>query len=249
LAGVTSKRANTLAVVAISQLAGLLILLAIFPFLPPAAPTRVDFLWGALAGVSGGGGVALLYRALAIGVMSMVAPTDGRVRRRHSGPRSQWRSGERLASTTVSEGIVLAIVAIVLVSQCQLTARPSPGSEADQASSRKPFLAGVLSGVVIGFFFRTWRRPEAGGAVAARRRQGPASVSLLRRDGLVRRRSRFASYVDSGIRCSLAAALDMQANLLYLVASRSGPLSVVVTLASLYRQARCFSRDSFFTSA
>ena len=44
LGGVTAKRANTLAVVVVSQLAGLLILLAIFPLLPPAAPARTDFL-------------------------------------------------------------------------------------------------------------------------------------------------------------------------------------------------------------
>src|SRR6185503_11095629 len=75
LGGVTAKRASTLAVVVVSQLAGLLILLAICPLLPAADPTRTDFLWGALAGVSGGGGVALLYRALAIGVMAVVAPT------------------------------------------------------------------------------------------------------------------------------------------------------------------------------
>ena len=42
--------------------------------------------------------------------------------------------------------------------------------------------------------------------------------------------------VPSGIRVTVVAggALDMLSNLLYLLASRLGPLSVVVTLASLY---------------
>ena len=75
LGGFTARRANTLAVVVVSQLAGLLLLLMMLPFFPHAAPGRADVLWGALAGVTGGGGVALLYRALAIGVMAAVAPT------------------------------------------------------------------------------------------------------------------------------------------------------------------------------
>src|SRR5688572_30619266 len=73
--GFTAKRANTVAVVVVSQLSGLLLLLVMFPFLPQAAPVRADFAWGALAGATGGAGVALLYHALAIGVMAVVAPT------------------------------------------------------------------------------------------------------------------------------------------------------------------------------
>ena len=75
LGGLTSKRASTLAIVVVSQLAGLLLLLVTFPFLPVASPDRMDFVWGAVAGLTGGTGVALLYRALAIGVMAVVAPT------------------------------------------------------------------------------------------------------------------------------------------------------------------------------
>ena len=75
LGGLTSKRASTLAIVVLSQFAGLLLLVLMLPLLPAAAPVRADYLWGALAGLTGGVGVALLYRALAIGVMAVVAPT------------------------------------------------------------------------------------------------------------------------------------------------------------------------------
>ncbi len=75
LGGLTAKRANTLTIVVVSQLAGLVMLLIVLPVLPAAAPTRADFVWGAIAGLTGGTGVALLYRALAIGVMAVVAPT------------------------------------------------------------------------------------------------------------------------------------------------------------------------------
>src|SRR5215210_204710 len=73
--GFTSRRAGAIPVVVLSQLSGLVLLGLLLPLLPPASPSRTDLLWGAAAGLTGGIGVALLYRALAIGTMAVVAPT------------------------------------------------------------------------------------------------------------------------------------------------------------------------------
>src|SRR3954470_24201042 len=73
--GCASRRASTLTVVTISQFAGLLTLLLALPFVGPASPHVADVVWGAGAGVAGACGVGLLYRALAIGTMGVVAPT------------------------------------------------------------------------------------------------------------------------------------------------------------------------------
>jgi uncharacterized membrane protein len=75
LGGFTARRASTLAIVVVSQLSGLGLLLLMLPVLPASAPVQSDYIWGAVAGLTGGTGVALLYRALAIGVMAVVAPT------------------------------------------------------------------------------------------------------------------------------------------------------------------------------
>ena len=75
LGGIGSRRASTIAIVVTSQGCGLLALLLILPFLPAASPSTRDLVWGATAGVAGGVGVALLYRALAVGRMAVVAPT------------------------------------------------------------------------------------------------------------------------------------------------------------------------------
>src|SRR5688572_18059042 len=72
LGGIASRRTNTIAIVVISQLAGLIVLLLVLPLLPSSSATRNDFVWGAAAGFAGGIGVALLYRALAIGSMAIV---------------------------------------------------------------------------------------------------------------------------------------------------------------------------------
>ena len=74
LGGLASRRANTVAVVVISQGAGLLALMLSLPLLPESIPTRHDWEWGGAAGIAGGIGVALLYRALAVGTMAVVAP-------------------------------------------------------------------------------------------------------------------------------------------------------------------------------
>src|SRR5258707_8566313 len=73
LGGMGSRRAPVVTVTALSQAAGLVVLLAAAPFLPGA--TRVaDLGWAAGAGLSGGAGVLLLYRALATRIASTAAP-------------------------------------------------------------------------------------------------------------------------------------------------------------------------------
>lgn len=115
LGGIMAKRASTLAIVVVSQFAGLILLLIMLPVLPQALPVRGDFLWGAAAGLTGGVGVALLYRALAVGVMSIVAPTTA-VCAVTLPVLVAFVLGERPGALTVA-GIAVAIVAIVLVSQ------------------------------------------------------------------------------------------------------------------------------------
>ncbi|HUV11763.1 MAG TPA: EamA family transporter, partial [Acidimicrobiia bacterium] len=68
----TARTKSALPVVATSSLAGVILLLVVAPWFD-ASPTGADFGWGAAGGVAGGVGVALFYRGLATGVMSVVA--------------------------------------------------------------------------------------------------------------------------------------------------------------------------------
>src|SRR3712207_6138770 len=74
LGGLSTKKAGPLAVVVWSQLVGLVILIAAVGVMSDQAPRAADLWWGAAAGLGGGSGVILLYRGLAIGRMSVVAP-------------------------------------------------------------------------------------------------------------------------------------------------------------------------------
>ena len=110
--GFASRRAPMFSVVTVSQLAGLLSLLPILPLLGPASPETADFAWGAASGVAGGFGVGLLYRALAIGTMGVVAPTTSVCAVIIPVLASLLR-GEQLPALVLA-GIALAVVAIVL---------------------------------------------------------------------------------------------------------------------------------------
>lgn len=227
LGGLASRRASTIAIVLTSQGVGFVLLALVLPLLPEATPLPWDLFWGGLAGLSGGIGVALLYRALAIGRMAVVAPVTA-VCAVVIPVTVGVFLGERLAWLTVI-GVGLAIVAIVLVSQQGATA---PVGRRTGAVPRGVGLA-LASGVAIGLFFLALAETDARAGmwplVAAR----AASVTFFGAMTLVSGQPlRMAASVT---RIAVAAGvIDVCANALYLVATRYGPLSVVVTLSSLY---------------
>lgn len=228
--GIASRRASTLAVVLLSQFAGLVLLLAALPLLPDANPSSGDLVWGGAAGLSGGVGVALLYRALAVGKMASVAPTTA-VCAVAIPVIVAMVLGERPSPRTLS-GMVLALVAIVLVSQ-----QRTPQDTALPPSRTGPLPPGIglalVSGVAIGLFFLSLARTSPAAGVWPLLSARTLSVALFGLIAIARRSSigmeRPAAVIAIG-----GGSLDMLANALYLFASRAGPLSVVVTLSSLY---------------
>ena len=221
LGGLASRRASTIAVVVWSQASGLVMLVLVLPLLGGASPSRLDFIWGAIAGLAGSTGVGLLYRALAIGTMAVVAPTTA-VCAVVIPVMAGVLAGERLAVFTVA-GMLLAIVAIVLVSQERGTAH----------GARKGIGIAFLSGVAIGFFFLALARtsPAAGmwPLVASR------AISLVLFGALGLATAQSLRLPRPVAKTAIAGGIiDMAANAFYLAATRYGALSVVVTLASLY---------------
>jgi drug/metabolite transporter (DMT)-like permease len=229
--GLTTRRAGTIPVVLLSQFSGLALLVLLLPLLPPSSATQSDFLWGGIAGLAGGIGVALLYRALSIGVMAVVAPTTAVCAVTIPVVYSLLR-GERPAPLAVV-GIVLGITSIILVSQQRSHA--DTGDRGRPAAGRLPVGVGtaLVSGVAIGFFFLGLAQtdPSAGmwPLVASR----SVSVTLFAAVAVVRHCSlRMPGRVLTLV--LLAGTIDMLANALYLIAAQQGPLSIVVTLSSLY---------------
>jgi drug/metabolite transporter (DMT)-like permease len=226
IGGLASRRAHSYAVVVATGIAGLALLAVLIPLLPAATPSARDLAWGAASGLAGGVAIALLYRALAIGTMSVVAPVTavcGVVLPVVAG----LIVGER-PSTLTGIGMLLALVAIVLVGQ---ESKQAAGAGA-RASGRAIRLA-LFAGIAIGLFYLALAEtsPDAGlwPLVAAR----AVSVSLF---GVALSVGRHTLRMPAPLATLVigGGVLDMVANALYLLATRGGPLGVVVVLSSLY---------------
>jgi uncharacterized membrane protein len=228
--GLTARRANTVATVFVSQLAGLVLILLALPFLPAATVSPRDWVWGIVAGLSGGIGVALLYRALAVGTMAVVAPVTA-ICAAMIPVFFGFALGERFRPITIA-GIVLAFVAIVLVSQPR-----KAGHDEGESSERRSLPPGIglalLAGVIVGIFFLSLARttPAAGmwPLIAAR----ITSIALFGVIAMATGRTVRMS-APATTTAVVGGVLDMLANAVYMLAARVGPLSIVVTLASLY---------------
>jgi drug/metabolite transporter (DMT)-like permease len=246
--GLTSRRADTIAVVLVAQFAGLLSLALLVPLLPAVTPTAQDLAWGAAAGLCGSVGVALLYRGLAIGTMAIVAPTTA-VCAVTLPVVYGYARGDALSTLAIA-GILLALVSIVLVAQesrreplpvarvatnDDLDGETDPAAPVSSVRARMPPGLGLafVSGIAVGGFYLalSHARPDAGmwPLLVAR----AASVTLL--GGIAVLGGRSLRMPASATAMAVAAGIvDMVANGLYLAATWSGMLSVIVTLSSLY---------------
>jgi drug/metabolite transporter (DMT)-like permease len=225
--GLATRRAGVLPVVVVSQSSGLVLLLLFLPFLPQASPSGADLLWSVSAALTGGAGVALLYRALAVGRMAVVAPTTA-VCAVAIPVLVAVLLGER-PGLPAAAGILLGVGSIVLVSQ-----QTAEGAGGHAPAGRLPpgIALALVSGVAIGLFFLSLARtsPQAGMWPILVSRA--VSVTLFGAAAAAGRRSlRLPGVLLLALVCGV---VDMSANALYLLAARSGPLSVVVTLSSLY---------------
>src|SRR5215217_7930775 len=111
LGGLSSRRASVFGVVVLSQAVGLLALLVLLPWLGgPVQPA--DLAWAAAAGLAGAAGLVVFFRALASGVMSVVAPVTA-VTAAAVPVLAGLASGDSVTAWA-AVGIALALVAVVL---------------------------------------------------------------------------------------------------------------------------------------
>lgn len=231
IGGLASRRSSVFAVVVISQVSGLVLLLAAIPLLPAAHPVRSDFFWGSLAGIAGALGISLLYRGLAIGRMSLVSPITAVI-----GAVIPFLVGlalhERPTPLAIA-GVVIALIAVVLVSSTDASTQGTPSNRVRGWLGQPGLLEATLSGIGIGLFyvFLAHSHRDSGMWPLAASRFASSFVltfvALGARQSLLPAAGGWSSIV-------LAGVLDMFANGLYLLATRHGLLAIVAVLASLY---------------
>ncbi len=223
LGGTASRRLSTSQVLFLSQLLTLPVAVAVFVLEHGWTCTAADVGWAAAAGVGGIIGLAGLYRALALGHMSLVAPISacgaaapvlvGLVR------------GEHVPGAAIG-GIGCVLLGVVVASV------PDRNTDERAATSWTAVLLALVSACAFGGVLV---------CLANGGRSSPAMAMLVMRVTSVALVGGFAArscvrLPRSAIRPSLVAIglFDLAANGCYALASQHGELTVVGALGSMY---------------
>ncbi|MBW3615445.1 MAG: DMT family transporter [Actinobacteria bacterium] len=227
LGGLSSKRVPATVVVVVSQLSGLP-LLAVLVGLAGGHPSARAVGLGAAAGSVGAVGLSCLYRGLAGGRMSVVAPITAVGAA--TVPLAWGLIGGERPSPVALAGVLLAVVAVALISR---SPDPAPAAQPGRGTDSGVGLA-VVAGAAFGtvFVLLDATGPGAGfwPLVAGR----TASIVALVTAATVTGQTLAPPAPRSLPVIAGAGVLDLSANALYLLASRRGLLSVVAVLSSLY---------------
>jgi drug/metabolite transporter (DMT)-like permease len=224
LAGLASRRRSVLDVLAASQAAGLVLMLALLAVSHRPPPGSGALLPAMAAGVADVVGFAALYRALAVGRMSVVAPLSSLAA---VVPLVVALAGGERHSTGAAAGIVVALAGGVLVA---LDRDPQVGGRRAAPGVALAVIAALAFG---GFFTAMDAAADAGGVAWAMALNRATSFALLAVVFAVARR---------GLRCrarelraaGVAGALDATATAIFALALTEGLASTVSVVGSMY---------------
>jgi drug/metabolite transporter (DMT)-like permease len=222
LGGLAARTAHALVVVAVSQLAGLALVLALAaPLGGSAGPA--DLAWGAGAGAAGALALTIFYRALAAGSMSVVAPVTAVCAA--AVPVVAGLAFGDVVSLSALAGVGLALPAVGLVA--------SEGEVRELRFGLRSLTGALLAGTGFGVVFLLLHQtaPTSGlwPLVAARCASAAVVGGVLAARRVPVRIPRTTMPLVLG-----AGVFDMGANILFLLAVRQGQLSIVGVLSSLY---------------
>jgi drug/metabolite transporter (DMT)-like permease len=232
-AGLVSRRVNALCVVFVSQLAGLAVLAVIVP-IEGAGVTARALAWGAVAGIGGGGGVTFLYRGLARARMAVVAPITA-VEAAIIPVLYGLVTGEQPGALALV-GVVIALVAVALVAAPRAD-DVEPGAPTPSRRFRRLAQPGIKDALLAGlgfgcfFIFLTKTGDDAGMWPLIGTKM--SSITLVALAALIARNS-LRPVTGTWGPIVLAGVLDVAANVFYLLATRTGLLSLVAVATSLY---------------
>ncbi|MEW2515581.1 DMT family transporter [Streptomyces sp. NPDC046870] len=222
LGGLGARKAHVLRTVLIAAPASLTVELLLWPFLG-ASFSPATLAWGAASGVASAAAFALLYRTLAIGPMNVLSPVTALVSAMLP-VGVGLLEGEHLGPAGLI-GLPLALAAVVLVS----AGHGAGGTRPSRTALLLAFGAGAAIALQLVFLHQTPSGSGVGPLITGR---AVSSAVTLAAAGLMFRRlgPRKPAYAMS----AAAGVLDSVANLLFLLAARSGDLAVVAVITALY---------------
>ncbi|MFB7188817.1 EamA family transporter [Streptomyces sp. NPDC056230] len=222
LGGLGARRSHVLRTVMIAAPASLAVEMLLWPLL--GASFSVGALgWGAASGVASAAAFTLLYRTLAIGPMNVLSPVTAVVSAALPVGVGLLQ-GEHLGAAGLV-GLPLALVAVVLVSAGNGTGSARP--------SRTALLLALGAGAAIALqLIFLHQAPSDSGVAPLIVGRAVSSAVTLAAAGLML--SKLGSERPAYAMSAAAGVLDSVANLLFLLAARSGDLAVVAVITALY---------------
>lgn len=222
LGGLGARKAHVLRTVMIAAPASLAVELLLWPFLG-ASFSAGALGWGAASGIASAAAFALLYRTLAIGPMNVLSPVTALVSATLPVAVGLLQ-GEHLGAAGLV-GLPLALVAVILVSAGHGagSARPS------RTALLSAFGAGGAIALQLVFLHQA---PSDTGVAPLIIGRAVSSAVILAAAGLMY--GRLGSERPAYAMSTAAGVLDSMANLLFLLAARSGDLTVVAVITALY---------------
>jgi drug/metabolite transporter (DMT)-like permease len=222
--GFAARRSKLLSILLVSQVLGLAIAGLAVAARGSGPPPVPDLLWGFLAGLVGTMGLFMLYGGIARSIVAIVSPTSAVI-----GALIPVLLGLLLGerpSTTAVIGSALCLPAVLMLT------REARGGEHDGRSIKSALVYGGLAGLGFGLFFTAISRVGPGSGlwplIAARVASLTATIVAMI---VLRQRPRLE---PGDLPPTLVAgAADMLANIMFMLACRSGLLSLVVIIVSL----------------
>jgi len=218
--GFATKAVNPFRVVVLAHATGLLFMLTLAVATHDPVPLRATFVWGALAGLVGGIGLAAFYKALAVGTMGINAPLSAVITA--IVPLLFSFATEGVPRPIHISGFVLALVSIWLIA--------SPHSASDRTRGLAlAFVAGFGFGGFLLFIKLAGTQSVFWPLVAARAASTlfMLAIVVILGAGWYYGRGSLVYIVAAGI-------LDSGANALFVAAAHRGRLDVAAVLSSLY---------------
>lgn len=219
LGGYASRRANAFVLSAIAHASGLLLMLSIAGISHAPFPARASVAWAFVAGVSGGLGLGLFYRALASGRMGLTAPVAAVLGA--AIPTAVGILTEGAPSSIHISGFLLAGLGIWLISRA-----------GDSGPSGGVTLAAISGVGFAGFYICIHQAGNASAVwMAAFSRTGALAIATL----IVFATQTIGEIAPAEIRWGiLAGCLDVSGTAFFVRASQTGRLDAAVVLTSLY---------------
>ncbi len=217
-----ARRSSALQVALGLQLFGLPVLLVGLVLLPGALTLRALAL-GVLAGAVGNLGLVLYLRSMAVGPIGVISPLSALLGAAVPVAWGVWLAGDELSAWQLV-GIAAGLAAVVLVAY-------APGAAQRAYGSRGPIFA-LIAGTAFGLFFVVLDATPADSGLWPLVGSRIGGTALLL--GLLVAAPRPLPARASVPLIALSGVTDMLANLLFLLATREGLLSLASLLTSLY---------------